>query len=149
MLQGLFVLGQAGAAPANSGAPAPSTPAPAGAPVAPAPGAQGVPPGAAPMGQSPMFPMGMIMLIFGIVIFMSFRSQRRRDKERQDLLKSVKSGDRVLFGGGIVGVISNVKERTYVVRVGDKVKMEILRGAVTSVIRSEDLPADTQADLGN
>jgi len=52
------------------------------------------------------------------------------------MLSAIKTGDRVLFCGGIIGVITNVKEKTYVVRVGDKTKMDVLRGAVTTVVKS-------------
>ena len=63
-------------------------------------------------------------------------------------MEAVKSGDRVLFSGGIIGVVTNTKEKTLVIRVGDKTKIEVLRGAVTSVIQSDELPAGTEAEMG-
>lgn len=96
----------------------------------------------APNGQSMFFMPVMIFLIFGFMIFSQFRNQRKKDRERKEMLSAIKSGDRVLFSGGIIGTISSVKDKTYVLRIGDNTKIEVLRGAVTSVIKSEDLPAD-------
>lgn len=97
-------------------------------------------------GQSPMFMFGWIAIMFAIFYIMIIRPQRRKEKERQDLLKAVKSGDRVLFAGGIIGICTNVKEKTLVVKVSDKVKMEILRGAVNSVLKADELPADVDLE---
>ena len=103
---------------------------------------------AAPPGQSQMWTMGLMVIVIGFMFYSQFRQQRRRDKERKEMLAAIKTGDRVLFSGGIVGVITNVKEKTYVIRVGEKTKIEVLRGAVTSVVKSDELPAGTEADLG-
>jgi preprotein translocase YajC subunit len=75
--------------------------------------------------------------------------QRRREKERQQLLEAIKTGDRVLFGGGIIGVVTNVKEKTYVIKVADKTKLEVVRGAVTQVLDKGELPADVDQELSN
>ena len=101
-----------------------------------------------PGGQSPLFFPVMMVLMVGVMFFMSIRQQRRKDRERRDLLSAVKSGDRVLFGGGIIGVVTNVKEKTLVVRIGDKTKIEVLRQAVTSILKTDELPAGTEAELG-
>ena len=109
--------------------------------MAPPPGgAAGAPP------QSPLFMFGWIAIMFAIFYMMIIRPQRRREKERQDLLKAVKSGDRVLFGGGIIGIVTNIKEKTLVVKVADKVKMEILRAAVNQVLKADELPADVDLE---
>ncbi len=104
--------------------------------------------GAGPGGQSPMFMPVMMILVVGFMFFMQIRAQRRKDRERKDLLAAVKSGDRVLFSGGIIGVVTNVKEKTLVIRVSDKTKLEVLRAAVTSVIKSDELPSGTEAEMG-
>ena len=96
--------------------------------------------------QSPMFMFGWIAIMFAIFYMMIIRPQRRREKDRQDLLKAVKSGDRILFGGGIIAIVTNVKERTIVVKVADKVKMEILRSAVNQVLKADELPADVDVE---
>lgn len=114
--------------------------------MAPPPGGAGGAPG--PGGQSSMFFPIVMFIAIGFMFFMQIRSQKKKDKERKALLDAVKSGDRVLFSGGIIGVVTNVKEKTLVIRVGDKNKLEVLRGAVTSVIQKDDLPSGTEAEMG-
>jgi len=78
-----------------------------------------------------MIPM---LLIFGIFYFMLIRPQQRKEKQRRKLVDETKSGDRVMFSGGILGTVTNVKEHTFVVRIADNVKIEIARGAVSRVL---------------
>lgn len=78
-----------------------------------------------------MIPMAAI---FGIMYFMLIRPQQRKEKERKALIENLKSGTRVLFCGGIIGTITNVKDATFIIKVADNVKIEVARGAVTRVI---------------
>ena len=80
--------------------------------------------------------LGLMVLLY----FMLIRPQKRREKERQALLNAVKTGDRVLFGGGFLGVVANVKEKTLIVKIADGVKVEIVRGAVSQVLDKGEAP---------
>ena len=51
------------------------------------------------------------------------------------MLKSLESGDEVVTSGGIYGVITNVKEDRFVVRVADNTKIEIGKGFVQAVVK--------------
>ena len=51
--------------------------------------------------------------------------------------KFLKSGDEILTNGGIVGVVTNVKEDRFVVRIADDTKVEIFKGFVQQVIRRD------------
>ncbi len=94
--------------------------------------------GAAPQSSAFMFVwLGLMVALF---YFMLIRPQKRREKERQALLGAVKTGDRVLFGGGFLGVVANVKEKTLVVKIADGVKVEIIRGAVSQVLEKGETP---------
>ena len=83
----------------------------------------------------------MIVLFY----FMLIRPQKRREKERQALLAAVKTGDRVLFAGGLLGTVANVKEKTLVIKIADGVKVEVLRGAVSQVLAKGEEPAEDKA----
>ena len=110
--------------------------------MAPQPG----PDGQQPSGTFFFVWIGLMIAIFYVMII---RPQRRREKERLDLLKNVKTGDRVLFSGGILGIVANVKEKTFTIKVGEKTKLEVLRGAVTQVLDKDDLPADLDPELAS
>ncbi len=94
--------------------------------------------------QSPVFMFGWIAIMIAIFYFLMIRPQQKRAKERQKLLDAIKSGDRVVFGGGILGTVTNVKEKTILIKIADNVKIEVSRGAVSQVLDKGETPVDEQ-----
>ncbi len=86
-----------------------------------------------------------MILIFGILYFMMIRPQQRKEKERREMITNLKSGARVVFGGGMLGTVTNVKDSTFVIKVADNVKVEVLRGAVSRVVEKGDKLDDEEA----
>lgn len=91
----------------------------------------------APAGPSPLASFVPIILIFIIMYFLLFRPQMKRQKEQARLVSALKTGDRVVTASGIHGLISNVKERTVIVKIADNVKIEMEKSAVTNVVKSD------------
>ncbi|NCD34931.1 MAG: preprotein translocase subunit YajC [Spartobacteria bacterium] len=83
---------------------------------------------------------GWIAIMIALFYFMMIRPQQKRAKQRQALLDSVKTGDRIVFSGGMMGVVTNVKDKSVMVKIADNVKVEILRGAVSQVVAKGDEP---------
>jgi preprotein translocase subunit YajC len=75
-----------------------------------------------------------MVVIFAIMYFMMIRPQQRKEKERKAMITDLKTGARVIFGGGIIGTISNVKETTFVIKIADNTKIEVLRAAVSRAV---------------
>lgn len=88
-----------------------------------------------------MMPM---VLIIGVMYFMMIRPQQRKEKERRQMIDSLKSGAKVIFGGGLVGTVTNVKETTFVIKVADNVKVEALRASVSRVLEKGDKVEDDE-----
>lgn len=101
---------------------------------------------AAAEGGSPPFFMNpmVIMLVgmLGVVYFMTIRPQQRQQKEHENLLKKLKNGDRVKTAGGIHGTIAVVKDKTLMIEIADKVKIEVERGSVVAVLNASDSDDD-------
>ena len=100
--------------------------------------AQGAPTASTAPVQSPIaqfFPLIIMVVIF---YFLLLRPQQRKEKERRAMLAQVKTGDRVVFGGGLIGVVANTAERKLTIKIADNVKVEVLRGAVTNVLAADD-----------
>jgi len=91
----------------------------------------------APAGPSPLTNFIPIILIFVIMYFLLFRPQMKRQKEQARVISTLKTGDHVVTASGIHGMISNVKERTVIVKVADNVKIEMEKSAVTTVVKAE------------
>ncbi len=93
---------------------------------------------------SPTTLIGYVAIFMLLMYVMLIRPQKKKEKDRKELIAKVKSGDRVLFGGGIIGTIANVKENSFLVKIADKTKIEIVRGAVIKVLDKGETPADAQ-----
>jgi preprotein translocase subunit YajC len=89
---------------------------------------------------------GLLPFVFMFVIayFLLIRPQQKRQKEHQTLLSSLKTGDEIVTTGGIHGLISNVKDKTVIVKIADNVKVELERSAVASVTRASEKPEKTE-----
>ena len=67
--------------------------------------------------------------------FILFRPQQQQRVRHAELLKNLKSGDKVVTAGGIVGVVITVKDKTVSLRSADA-KMEITKSSVAEIIES-------------
>ncbi|HEX4200645.1 MAG TPA: preprotein translocase subunit YajC [Chthoniobacterales bacterium] len=81
--------------------------------------------------------------IFVIFYFLLIRPQQKRQKEHQRLLSDLKTGDKVVTSSGIHGLIANVKDTTFLVKIADNVKIEVDKNAIASVSKSVDQPKAT------
>jgi preprotein translocase subunit YajC len=77
-------------------------------------------------------------LMAAALYFLFIAPQRKKQKEHDALLKSLKTGDDIVTSAGIFGTITNVKEDRFVVRISDTTKIEIAKGFVQSVVKKAD-----------
>ena len=97
------------------------------------------PPGTEPNPQGQMIQMIGMFAIMGVMFyFLLIRPQQKQKKDQENLMKNIKSGDKVLMTSGIYGIIANVKEKTFVVKIADNVKIEVLKSAVSTVLKGEE-----------
>jgi|LFRM01.1.fsa_nt_gb preprotein translocase subunit YajC len=112
--------------------------------------AQPAAPGAAPMGAPAPMAGGMgqflpLILIFAILYFIMIRPAQRKEKERKKEISELRAGTKVLFAGGLIGTIVEVKDATFRVEVADGVVLEIARGAVQRSLQANESPAEPDA----
>jgi len=74
-----------------------------------------------------------ILLIIAVFYFLLIRPQQRRQRQLQETVASLKNGDRVITNGGIIGVITMVKETTFLIRSADKTILEVARTAIADI----------------
>jgi len=89
--------------------------------------------------QDPRAQMLQMIVTFGILgvmfYFLLIRPQQKQRKDQENLIKNVKTGDKILLNSGIFGIVSNVKDKTLMVKIADNVKVEVLKSAVGSVVQ--------------
>lgn len=68
------------------------------------------------------------VLMIAVIYFIVLRPMGRQEKERKKRVESLKKGDQVVLGGGILGRISNADdEKIAVVEIADRVKIRVLK----------------------
>jgi preprotein translocase subunit YajC len=89
--------------------------------------------------QGEMLRMILMFACFGAVFyFILLRPQQKRARQQAEMLKAVKSGDKVLTTGGILGIVITVKDKSVSIRSADS-KMEITKAAIAEIVeRSGD-----------
>ena len=82
---------------------------------------------------------GLLPLVFLFVImyFLMIRPQKKKDKQVQEMRRSLSVGDEIVTIGGICGKIVKTKDDTFVIQVGaDKTKFEMMRWSVSTVVNA-------------
>jgi len=89
-------------------------------------------------GGNPGTFMLVMILMFAAMWFLLIAPQRKKQKELQKMITELQSGDEVLTAGGIYGVITNVKDDRFVVKVADGTKVEINKSFIQSVLNKRN-----------
>lgn len=79
-----------------------------------------------------------LILLFVIFYFLLIRPQQKTQKKRQEMLKNLKKGDRVVSIGGIHGVIKEIDETIISLRVADNLNLKFARAAIDRVLEEEN-----------
>jgi preprotein translocase subunit YajC len=82
--------------------------------------------------------IGMFAIMGFIFYFLLIRPQQKKAKDQANLLKSLKSGDRVITASGLVAIVITVKEKTVTLKSADS-KLEVTKASITDIVeRSGD-----------
>ena len=92
---------------------------------------------AAPSSENPLgvlLPFAVLILIF---YFLLIRPQSRQRHKTQEMLATLKTGDRVVTNGGILGTIVGFGNNVIQLQVSNQLKIEVLRTAIASLQKDE------------
>jgi preprotein translocase subunit YajC len=86
-----------------------------------------------------------LILIFGVFYFLLIRPQQTAQKKLKARLGSLRRGDKVVTGGGFVGVVQRVKEGSDEIEVelAPNVRVTALRDTISTVIDPAATAAET------
>ena len=85
---------------------------------------------AQPSGIALFLPLILIMVIF---YFLMILPAQRRQKKVSEMLKALKTGDKVITNGGIYGTIVGLEDEAVQLRVAEQVKIKISRSAIAGI----------------
>jgi preprotein translocase subunit YajC len=84
-----------------------------------------------------LIPLG---LMFAIMYFLVIMPQQRQRKKVQEMLGTLKSGDKIITNGGIYGTVNGIDGDSVIVKISNEpqVKIRIARAAIAQVEAPED-----------
>ena len=86
-------------------------------------------------GFASMIPM---IIVMAVLIYFMWRGQKKEQKRRQEMIDGVKVGSKIITIGGIYGEIVTVKEQSFIVKIADNTRIEIMKSAVSNVPAEEE-----------
>jgi preprotein translocase subunit YajC len=79
-----------------------------------------------------LFPLVLIFIVF---YFLLIRPQQAKAKAQKEMLGGVKRGDRVVTGGGIIGLVTKViGDNELQVELAEGVRVRIIKQTITDII---------------
>jgi preprotein translocase subunit YajC len=81
--------------------------------------------------------MAPLLLIFIVFYFLLIRPQQKRAKEHRTMLGALKRNDRVITSGGILGVVTKVKDGSEEVEVeiAPNVRVNVVRSTISTLVK--------------
>jgi preprotein translocase subunit YajC len=107
-----------------------------------------------------LFPLVLIFIVF---YFLLIRPQQSKMKQQKEMLAGVKRGDRVVTGGGIIGLVTKVVgDNELQVELAEGVRVRVIKQTITDILtrgesvrgsakesEEDDKPMLPQAASGN
>jgi len=89
--------------------------------------------------SSPYYQLIFIVAIFFVMYFILFREPRKRQKQQQKMVQSLKKNDKVRTVGGVIGTIVDIKGDEIILKVDEanNTKIRVVTSAVGKNLTSE------------
>jgi preprotein translocase subunit YajC len=81
-------------------------------------------------------PVMLIVFMYLLVI----RPTKQRQKKLESTIAALKNGDRVVTSSGIYGVVAGIKDKTFIIKIADQVKIEVSKNAIAGLQEPEETP---------
>ncbi|MCW5745853.1 MAG: preprotein translocase subunit YajC [Alphaproteobacteria bacterium] len=92
-----------------------------------------------------------LILIFVVFYFLLIRPQQKKAREHREMLGGVKRGDRIVTGGGIIGLVTKViGDNELQVEIADGVRVRVAKSTIANILaRGESVRGskDDDADV--
>jgi preprotein translocase subunit YajC len=78
-----------------------------------------------------MIPFVVIFVIFYLLIILP---ARKKQKQHQNLISSLKGGERVITAGGIYGTVNRVMDDRFEIQVDGSTRIQVAKGSISTVV---------------
>jgi len=93
--------------------------------------------------------LGLTAVMILVFYFLILRPQQKRQRQHEDLMRSLKRGTIVRTSGGIRGEVVDVNERDATLLIADKVKVNVLRSNIATIENPAEAGAAAQVTKGS
>jgi preprotein translocase subunit YajC len=74
------------------------------------------------------------VVIFAIFYLLIILPARKKQKQHQNLIASLKGGERVITAGGVYGTVSRVMDDRFEIQVDSNTRIQIAKGSISGVV---------------
>ena len=85
-------------------------------------------------GESSLFSLLPLVLMFVVLYFIMIRPQMKKQKEHKAMIEAIAKGDEVVISGGVLGRVAKLGDSYLHVEVANGVELQVQRGAVVQVL---------------
>ncbi len=99
---------------------------------------------------NPLLSFAPFLIIIALFIYMSWRGQKKEAKRQQDMMNSIRKDVKVMTTGGLIGVVAEVKEDSYLVDFAPNVRIAVARSSISKVLSAAApaAPVASEKDSG-
>jgi len=88
---------------------------------------------ASPQGPSTLLNMAPLVLIFAVFYFVMWAPIRKKQKALEQLVASLKKGDKVVTNGGLYGEVVKTEDAAVILKLAENVKVKVARRAIAGL----------------
>lgn len=78
-----------------------------------------------------MAPMLLFLVVaYGAMYLFLVRPQQQQQRKRNEMLKALAKGDKIVTAGGLLGWVVAIKDDTIKLRLADKIEVELEKSAI-------------------
>jgi len=85
-------------------------------------------------GESTLFSLAPLVLMFVVLYFIMIRPQMKKQKEHKAMIEALAKGDEVVIASGVLGRVAKLGDSFVHVEVADGVELQVQRSSVVQVL---------------
>jgi preprotein translocase subunit YajC len=74
------------------------------------------------------------VVIFGIFYLLIIMPARKKQKQHQNMISSLRGGERIITAGGIYGTVARIMDDRFEIQVDGNTKLQITKSSIASVL---------------
>jgi len=86
----------------------------------------------------------MILLMFAVMWLFMIRPQRKQQKELEKFRNELKKGDKIVTAGGIYGTVSEIQDKTVLIKVDGDTKLRVDKNSIVRDYSTDAQPSNDQ-----